>query len=149
MTTRILKLVAVKSSKEKGMKKLLLVVALVISQNIFAETIFVLPTKIGDKVFNDVLVLNDTVPVFTKLTGSLTVPGVFTSPLINGRRSANWAGEQYQFSIIARENGTETKINYEFGYLHSGEPGMHGTLSLEDGTVIGEIHEAYELRKVK
>jgi hypothetical protein len=129
------------------MKKLLLAMVLVISQNAFAEKVFILPTKIGERVFNDILVLDT--DGSGAISGSLTVPGVFTASLVKGSHYINWAGDQYEFSIIARENGTETKINYEFGKLHTGKPGMHGKLSLEDGTVIGEIHDAYELKKVE
>lgn len=128
------------------MKKLALLMMMVLSQSVFSSEIYLLPTRIGDKMFNDILIFDTTGYRKGELTGSLTVPGVFTAPIINGRMRMTWAGVSYEFSIKAIENGQETMIHYEAGYLHDGNLKMHGSLRSEDGSLVGLIEDMILLK---
>ncbi len=95
-----------------------------------SETIYRATTVIGNKTFQDILIIESLDP----LKGSLTVPGVFTSPILQG---GNLDGNLV-FGIIAHENGEDIKVTYNLkGVL--GET-LKGVAHLENGQFLGTVN---------
>lgn len=119
------------------MKKIYYLLLFIIAQNVLAEDIYLLETQIGTHMFHDVLIINSHEEGF--ITGSLTVPGVFSSVLENGKSKLTKAGGHYHFSITAHENGQDVVINYDLFSPDNFTKILTGKLSLSDGTLFGEI----------
>ena len=122
------------------MKKFLVLVFL-LSQTVFANETLLLPTKIGNTVFNDVLVLDSTksAPLNGDLVGTLTVAGSFSAPIENATIITQCIVSVIDFTITAHENGEVTVVKYHLFYLRDFSKTISGTLSLVDGTVIGQV----------
>jgi hypothetical protein len=110
----------------------------------YAKTIYVLPTHIGEQIFNDVLVL-DSNPMYGKVTGELIVPGAFRVPLINGEMKFFWHGTYNNFLIVAKENGKETVVEYRLFYPHDQYMKVSGKLFFEDGSQLGKVADGYRV----
>jgi hypothetical protein len=118
------------------MKKIILLL-LLISNAAFADVTYILPTKMGETIFNDIMVVNE-IPMFGKFEGTIEVPGMFKAQIENAIAEFRWAGISLKFEITANENGKVYKVLYRLFHPHD-DRNITGTLSLEDGTVIGKI----------
>lgn len=119
--------------------KFLLLLCVLFSQVAFSKDVYVLPTKIGGHVFEDIMTINESSAHFGAISGTIEVPGAFKAPF-TGSVSTGWTGRYYSFSIIAKENGTETLVKYAISVpFLSG--GVRGLLTLEDGSVLGQIRD--------
>lgn len=123
--------------------KALAVFIFLFTSSLQAEEIYLLPTTIGDRTFNDLLVIE---PAGMD-QGSLTVPGVFSAPIFNMRVKIYWHGTYYTFSIKAVEGGSETLVKYEIFLPNTSDQQISGSLKLEDGTVLGNIKGGVRLEK--
>lgn len=101
--------------------------------------------QIGEREFHDVLVLESDsghvhpIAYAGKLTGTVTVPGVFSSPLTGSVRCHPWSAMcVLNFEIIARENGREFKVRYQ-GAAGYEERDFTGRAFLENGEVLGDF----------
>ena len=123
--------------KERLVKNVVLIAICVIAMisAVKSEEIYRLETKIGDRVFYDILTIED---VFNISKGTLTVPGVFTAPLINTSTKFTWGVIFYDFNVIVRESNEEYIVNYSLINSYQGEFEMRGTLK-KDGKQIGTI----------
>lgn len=118
------------------MKKIILLL-LLISNAAFADVTYILPTKMGKTIFNDIMVVNE-IPMFGEFEGTIEVPGVFKAQIENAIAEFRWAGISLKFEITANENGKEYKVFYKLFHPHD-DRNITGTLSLEDGKVIGRV----------
>ena len=116
------------------MKKIVLLAALIMNQSIFAQDIYLLETKIGGRVFGDLLVIDSF--DHHKFKGSLTVPGVYTSKITDGVISDSSSERNFTFSILVHENNEEYGVNYRL--VQKADGSLSGAL-MQDNTVIGEI----------
>lgn len=128
-----------------GVMKTLIIFFALFTGTLQAEEIFLLPTKIGDRIFNDLLTI-EYVGSTNQLKGSLTVPGVFSVPIVNGKMKIDRHGTLYLFSIKALENGTETLVHYDMFLDGNSIQKISGTLRLENGEVLGEIRDGVRLK---
>ncbi len=94
------------------------------------ESIYRATTTIGNRTFQDILIIES----FNPLKGTLTVPGVFSAPI----QDMNGLGDSLNFGIVAKERGEEFKVYYKLKTL----PGyaLKGTANLEDGGLLGTVH---------
>ncbi len=76
--------------------------------------------KIGDRIFEDQLELNSPegpikmIGFLGKINGSVTVPGVFSSPLHGEASCSFWESFcEFNFNIIAHENGQDFSVYYQ------------------------------------
>lgn len=99
-----------------------LLAALFLSFNVQSMEIYILNTQIGTTTFKDLLVLEND-------KGSLTVPGQFTTPLINFERKE----KSMAFDFSTLENGAPLKGSY---LLHSEDEFN----SLQGELIIGSEH---------
>lgn len=109
---------------------------------------------IGDKVFVDQMTLKGQDRPMAlqdfqgEFVGSMTVPGVFTSPLIgSGYCTDRGPVCNLGFSIVANENGQTYQVNYtavvdanSFNNYRQGLGPLiiRGTATLENGSVLGD-----------
>lgn len=120
--------------KGEFMKKFAVVVFLLLSSSVFAEDIYRLKVKIGDHVFSDIFIYEGcSTPMEVK--GSITVPGVFTSPLEEGKCSYSWNGEHVRFKIKVRENNQEYYMHYALSITGN----SMGGVMRKDGEIVGEF----------
>jgi len=116
------------------MKKFAFFVFLLMSSSVFAEGIYRLRATIGDHVFSDIFTYEGCIAP-REVKGSVTVPGVFTSPLEDGKCSYNWNGEHVWFNIKVRENGQEYDVSYSLSITNN----SIGGIMRKDGEIIGTI----------
>lgn len=108
--------------------------------------------KIGDKVFHDELILSGTGSTYIfgykgPLSGSLTVPGVFSSPLTGRASCSAWSLScNISFEIVAVENGQSFKVLYAATIGKETDnigdtvtPFLVGTATLENGKFLGNF----------
>jgi hypothetical protein len=125
-------------SKGAIMKKLIIFVLLSISSSVFAEDVYVLRTKIGDKVFNDIFTYGGC--VYPQIVnGTITVPGVFTSAVEEGKCSFNWNGEHINFKIKVKENNEEYYVVYTLSIRGQSISGRIIKETQEMATIEGEL----------
>lgn len=124
--------------KERFVKDVVLIICCMMAMvsAVKSEEIYRLETKIGDRVFYDLLSFEDANNKTMK--GTLTVPGVFTAPLINTSMKFSWDVIYYDFDVLVRESGEEYKVSYSLRESYLGESGMKGTLN-KDGKQLGTI----------
>ncbi len=113
------------------MKTLFCLSLLCFFQTAHSEVIYRLQTTIGDHVFNDILVLDSVQNNIAK--GSLSVPGVFSSPLEEGKITYN----VLDFKVMAHEGNENYYVNYTLR-LNQTKTELVGELKQGDQT-IGEI----------
>lgn len=107
-----------------------------------AETIYRATTTIDGKAFEDLIVFKErpsTSGPRKPVTGSVTVPGVFSSPLEGEIDLSSVAEPRVRFHIIARERGREFRVDYSLVIHEEGER-LTGTLVLPEisGTVVAK-----------
>ncbi len=122
--------------------KTLVLFFFLLADPLHAEEIYLLPTRIGDRTFNDLLIIETS-------GGSLTVPGVFSAPIFNVKVRMSWGQFKYNFSIKASEGGQETLVHYEVSIPTDSTYKISGTLKLQDGTVLGTIENGVRLREIR
>lgn len=127
------------------MKKSLVILSiLLMSQAAQAETIYRASINVGGRIFQDLFVINE-MPQFpfqrAALTGSVTVPGIFSAPMTGTMiGSSLWSGQseaQITLNIEAVERGQKFKVRYEFkttDLIH-----IQGSAFLEDGSKLGDF----------
>lgn len=120
--------------KGEFMKKFAVVVFLLLSSSAFAEDIYRLRATIGEHVFSDIFTYDGCI-MPREVKGSITVPGVFTAPLEDGKCSYNWNGEHVSFKIKARENNEEYYVHYSLTITNN----SLGGVMRKDGEIIGTI----------
>jgi hypothetical protein len=91
---------------------------------------------IGGTIFNDVMVIQDlpSFPYKSTFTGSITVPGVFTALIEDGKVTCHlWSsGCNMSFSILADENGKKYRVYYSASYEFTQQnPKIYGQAHLE------------------
>lgn len=125
--------------------KVLILFCVFIINSAFAEVTIILPTKFGDTVFQDILILDD-LPYNGITQGTLEVPGGFKVLIENGKVESFWHGTYIKFMITVTENNEIYKVFY-FLFSSSDLPAniYTGNLKLEDGKVIGEIKNGHFL----
>lgn len=119
------------------MKKILLLLVLTISQSLFSKECFHLETTIENKVFNEVLIIDSN----DNFSGSLTVPGVSTSPIEDVESIFRWAGVYYNFRVKIHENSQEYYVSYRILSFGDAEGTITGSIEKTNGmqgTVSGE-----------
>ena len=123
--------------KERFVKNAVLIIICVMAMisAVKSEEIYRLETKIGDRVFYDILTIDD---AYNISKGTLTVPGVFTAPLINTSTKFTWGVIFYDFDVIVRKSNEEYIVTYSLLNSYQGEFEMRGTLK-KDGKQIGTI----------
>jgi hypothetical protein len=120
------------------MKTLILVILLLISTAGSAEEIYRLETKIADHVFYDLMVIESKDLSGKDMKGSITVPGHFTSPMVNGIRSINYLSIKYNFEILVKENGQQYKVTYSLVEFYKDSGVIKGSL-YKDNDYLGEV----------
>lgn len=115
------------------MKKLALFIFLMTSSSAFAEGIYRLKATIGEHVFYDILTYEGC--NYNEVKGTLTVPGVFSSPFESGKCSYVWNGESVRFNIKVRENNEEYYVAYALMITGNGK--SIGGVMRKDGEIIG------------
>jgi hypothetical protein len=121
--------------------------ALSLAENDYGlEGTYNMQLSIGDKVFNDEMVLSSPTggPLDTNfggpISGQITVPGAFTSPLEGTLICHPWNGIcGFQFSIVANENGQSYRVYYKGNYDFFSNPAITGTASLENNQLLGNF----------
>jgi hypothetical protein len=101
--------------------------------------------KVGEKVFHDLVDIKveaDSDFRKSKLSGVLTVPGVFTSPLTGSSQYIPWNFAHYfSFEITAVENGQSYKVFYtgelKDDFMVNTPKTMTGEARLEDKSLLG------------
>lgn len=109
--------------------------------------------KVGDKIFDDEMEFRGADrPIRLRdgggrVQGSITVPGVFTSPLEGHGFCSTWGSQCHLiFTIVAREQGQTYKVRYEalleidnyLKVLNQGhQPILTGSAYFENGQVLG------------
>lgn len=116
------------------MKKFAFFVFLLMSSSVFAEDIYRLKVTIGENVFSDIFIYEGCI-MPKQVKGSMTVPGVFTSPLEDGKCSYTWNGEHVSFKIKVRENGQEYYMYYALSINNK----SLGGVMRKDGEIVGSI----------
>jgi hypothetical protein len=150
---------------EKNMKKLLLVLCLLVSNQLmakeFIEGKYDMTINIGGKTFVDILDLkayDSPINMATfggNITGSIEVVGVFKSDLKGSGFCSLWGAIcEFKFEITAHENGEDTKVFYvmsmaredylKFFQNQTSIIKFHGTAKLGDGTVLGNFEATRE-----
>jgi hypothetical protein len=108
----------------------------------FIDGTYDMQITIGEEVFNDVVELK-TEPLNIQraaLSGALTVPGVFTSPLDGEAHYAFWAALfTFRFSITADENGQKFKVHYRGQFESDNTTRMTGTAFLDGDKLLGHF----------
>ena len=90
-----------------------------------AMEIYLLDTKINDKVFKDLMIVNDiNAP---KLEGTLTVPGQFTTKMLIVKHDR----KLITFNISTMENGSPLKASYQLR-SSNGFQNLNGELSIKN-----------------
>ena len=118
----------------------------------FLDGIYEMEIQIGDTLFKDILELHGVdaaynMPPFKgPITGSITVPGIFTSPLTGKAQCIIWSGIcAVNFEIVAHENDQDFKVIYVGTFPHQlGSPDsaplvLIGTARLENGDLLGNF----------
>ena len=115
---------------------------------------FEMTITIGEKTYVDFLNLNGKdAPIRMssfggQIIGSITVPGNFESPLQGQGRCTLWGSFcEFQFEIVAHENGIDFKVIYKADFARSDyirflngevhQVSLTGTAYLENGNVLG------------
>lgn len=120
------------------MKKLILFAFLTISSSVFAEDIYVLKTKIGDHVFNDILTY-ESCTTTQVITGTVTVPGMFTSRIEDGKCHYSHRNEHLNFQIKVKENNEEYYVTYNLTISGTSIGGRLLKDGVEMGTIEGQL----------
>src|SRR5690606_31664454 len=110
-----------------GPMKYLLVLAALMTQIAHAESIYRAKIVIGDRTFHDIIVLHNLNTPFN-VTGSLTVPGVFTSPL-TGVRLLN----DLHIGGKVVENGNSFFVNFRLKFSDQYK-NLTGTMKIDNET---------------
>lgn len=127
------------------MRKIMLLCFMLLAPNAHAfpaaeATTYDVKLRIGDTLHHDVLVLKGGPGFRGPLSGTFTVPGVFTSDLTGTFHCHPWNGYcQLQFEIIAREHGSEFKVLFRASTPMFEEQELTGEAHLEDGTLLGSF----------
>lgn len=128
------------------MKTLVLAFALVISTQTQAETIFRATIDIGGRKFHDLITIDnmpkENPPGDHQISGTLTVPGVFTVPakglFVGCLNVVEVCKPLLNIEIEAVENGNRFKVFYRME-LSEDHSTLTGLARLEDGSVLGPI----------
>ncbi|MBC7711954.1 MAG: hypothetical protein H7177_01345 [Rhizobacter sp.] len=116
------------------MKKYVFLGLMLVSYSAFAQDVYRLETKMGDKVFGDLLVIDSYKD--RSFEGSLTVPGIFTSKIESPVLQELCAGKRMSFDVNVHENSQDYVVHYNLNITFIGF--VSGTLS-QDGVVIAKI----------
>ena len=108
----------------------------------FIDGTYDMQIKIGDTTFNDQVefVTRERGFLEAELSGFVTVPNAFRAELTGRVQYGAWVGIYFvNFTIVARENGQEFKVNYK-GQINTADYNrMEGTATLEDGKLLGNF----------
>lgn len=115
------------------MKLLTVIASLLMCSSVMASDIYMIKTKIGDNVFDDIFVYGGCQGA--KFEGSVTVPGVFTAKAEDTKCSFTWTGESASFKITVRENNQEYDVYYA---MRMNNKSIGGVLR-QNGEIIGSI----------
>lgn len=98
--------------------------------------------KVGDKEFRDLMTVDSANYLPSgkeELSGTMTVPGVFTSKFVGTTSLTSSFNLRLRFEIIANENGKQYKVRYTAYIPDNQDERFLGVARLEDNTVIGEF----------
>lgn len=125
------------------MRKIMLLCFMLITHRAYAfpdggAATYDVKLQIGNTLHHDILVLNSGSGLRGPLSGTFTVPGVFTSDLSGSFHCHPWNGFcLLHFEIIARENGQEFKVRFQASAPIFEQGELTGEAHLENGQLLG------------